>query len=102
MIKDIRFAVRSLLKRPGFAAILVLTLALGIGANAAVFSVINAVLLRPLPYRDADRVVTIWQNNTKSGIPQNKAIHSKRSRVSNLLDSRWPATASQSGLQHGS
>ena len=71
MIKDIRFAARSLLKRPGFTAIVVLTLALGIGANAAVFSVINAVLLRPLPYRDADRVVTLWQNNSKSGIPQN-------------------------------
>ena len=71
MIKDIRFAARSLLKRPGLTAIVVLTLALGIGANAAVFSVINAVLLRPLPYRDADRVVTIWQNNTKAGIPEN-------------------------------
>lgn len=71
MIRDIQFAIRSLLKRPGFTAIVVLTLALGIGANAAVFSVINAVLLRPLPYRDADRVVTVWQNNTKAGIPEN-------------------------------
>ena len=72
IIKDIRFAVRSLLKRPGFSAIVVLTLALGIGANAAVFSVINAVLLRPLPYRDIDRVVTLWQNNTKAGTPRNE------------------------------
>jgi putative ABC transport system permease protein len=71
MIKDIQFATRSLVKRPGFTAIVVLTLALGIGANAAVFSVINAVLLRPLPYRDADRVVTLWQNNTKAGLPRN-------------------------------
>ena len=71
MIKDIQFAARSLLKRPGFTLIVVLTLALGIGANAAVFSVINAVLLRPLPYRDADRVVTLWQNNIKAGIPRN-------------------------------
>ena len=71
MIKDIQFAIRSLLKRPGFTAIVVLTLALGIGANAAVFSVINAVLLRPLPYRDADRVVTLWQNNVKAGLPRN-------------------------------
>src|ERR1041384_1472410 len=71
IMNDIRFAARNLLKRPGFTIIVVLTLALGIGANAAVFSVINAVLLRPLPYRDADRVVTLWQNNTKSGIAQN-------------------------------
>ena len=71
MIKDLQFAARSLLKRPGFTLIVVFTLALGIGANAAVFSVINAVLLRPLPYRDADRVVTLWQNNIKAGIPRN-------------------------------
>ena len=71
MFRDIQFAARSLLKRPGFTLIVVLTLALGIGANAAVFSVINAVLLRPLPYRDADRVVTLWQNNIKAGTPRN-------------------------------
>ena len=71
LIKDIRFAARSLWKRPGFTLIVVLTLALGIGANAAVFSVINAVLLRPLPYRDADRVVVVWQNNIKAGIADN-------------------------------
>lgn len=71
LLNDLRFAARSLWKRPGFSAVVIITLALGIGANAAVFSVINAVLLRPLPYRDADRVVTLWQNNSKAGVAQN-------------------------------
>ncbi len=71
LIKDIRYAFRGLLKRPGYSVIVVITLALGIGANAAVFSVINAVLLRPLPYREADRVVTLWQNNSKAGVARN-------------------------------
>jgi predicted permease len=71
ILKDFRFGIRSLLKRPAFSAIVIVTLALGIGVNTAVFSVINAVLLRPLVYTEADRVVTIWQNNVKAGVPRN-------------------------------
>ena len=70
MIQDIRFALRVLVKSPGFAFVAVLALALGIGPNSAIFSIVSAVLLRPLPVKDADRVVSIWESNAKLGLPQ--------------------------------
>lgn len=60
--KDVRYSFRLLLKKPGFAAVVILTLALGIGANTAVFTVINAVLLRPLPYPQSDRIAFVWES----------------------------------------
>ncbi len=65
---DLKFAIRSLLKNPGFTLLAVLVMGLGIGANTAVFSVVNAVLLKPLAYSNPDRIVTLSTLWRKSGL----------------------------------
>ena len=77
---DIRYALRNLLRRPTFTLIAVVTLALGIGANTAIFSAINALLLKPLPFPELDRVVAIWDKFPSRGTMHNEVT------VANYLD----------------
>ncbi|HEX8188379.1 MAG TPA: ABC transporter permease, partial [Pyrinomonadaceae bacterium] len=70
LLRDVRYGLRVLWQRPGFTAVAVLTLALGIGANTAVFSLVSAVLVRPLKYREAERLVMVWEDETAAGFPR--------------------------------
>jgi len=72
LFQDLRFAVRQMAQRPGFTAIILLTMALGIGANAAIFSVLDAVLLRPLPYNQPEGLIKVWTRFTGIGAPNDQ------------------------------
>jgi putative ABC transport system permease protein len=70
LLQDLKYSIRMLLKKPSFTAIAILALAIGIGANTAIFSVVNAILLRPLPYKNFDRISMIWMDNPKLGVAE--------------------------------
>src|SRR5688572_30165793 len=70
LLQDVRYGVRTLVKNPGFAAVAVLTLAIGIGANTAMFSAINATILRPLPVEEPGRLVRVYTSERGGGSPR--------------------------------
>jgi putative ABC transport system permease protein len=97
--QDVRYGARMLLKQPGFTLVAILTLALGIGANTAIFSVVNAVLLRPLPFKDSDRLVLVWNNGAEAAGGDRTPL-----AVADLLDVRAQSRSYESvgAFQNGS
>jgi predicted permease len=109
LLMDLRLVLRRLARSPGFAATVLLTLAIGIGANTAVFSVLNSVILRPLPYPDSDRLVSLWLNapgapgmsSFNSGLqisPSMFFTFSERNQTFQSLGVFAPSTANVTGL----
>jgi putative ABC transport system permease protein len=82
LFQDVRYGWRMLLKKPGFTIVATLALALGIGANSAIFSIINATLLKPLPFDELDRIITVWEKAPGQGGERNSVS------VANYLDWR--------------
>src|SRR5215831_1864354 len=71
LMQDLRYAIRTFAKTPGFTAVALMTLALGIGANTAIFTMVNGILLRSLPYRQSASLVKVWGKFDNMGIPRN-------------------------------
>lgn len=92
LLRDVKFSARSLLKRPTLTIIAIITLAIGIGSNTAIFSVVNALLIKPLPFPELDRVVAVWESRPERGAQRLEAS------MANFLDWR---SQSQSFEQMG-
>src|SRR5690349_11319762 len=106
LLQDLRFAFRMLWKSPGFTTVVVLTLALGIGANTAIFSIVNAVLLQPLPFRDAGQLVRIVPSVRGLGLreiglsqPEFEDLRS-RAGIFDDVAVAWPVSANLTGGDH--
>src|SRR6187549_2907649 len=89
--RDVQYAIRTLRRSPGFAGVVVLTIALGIGANTAIFSVLDAVLLHPLPFKDADRLVRLYENVPASESPNRRPLRLGGIRAAEFLALRAQA-----------
>jgi putative ABC transport system permease protein len=104
MIQDLRFGMRMLLNQPGFTLIAVITLALGIGANTAIFSILNAVVLRPLPFKEPNRIVHLWERDLKHGSdrfplsPPNFIDYRDQSRVFEQIGAYRPQNFNFTGM----
>jgi len=99
IIKDIRFGLRSLLKRPAFTAVAVITIGLGIGANSAIFSVVNAVLLRPLPYDDPSRLISFRSNQSAPDLADVESQTKTFSRLGGMVLQPLDYTAGTEPIQ---
>ena len=94
MLQDLRFAIRTLFRSPGFTTTAAVTLALGIGVTSLMFSVVNAVLLRPLPYPDQDRLMLVFNVNSQCGRsqhdPRRRRSTSRTTAPARAVSRRWP------------
>src|SRR6476660_8424955 len=102
LFADVRYGLRQLRKNPGFTTVAVLSLALGIGATTAIFSVVYGVLLRPLPYPGADRVVQLWQVNqggrqSQFSDPNFQDVHARARSFDGIAEFQQPGDTSVSG-----
>src|SRR5438874_1547385 len=89
LLQDLRYGARMLMKQPGFTLIAIVTIALGTGANTAIFSLVNAVLLKPLPFAESERLTIVWEDQSSIGFPRAEAA------PANFVD--WKAQ--QSGFE---
>jgi hypothetical protein len=103
LLQDVRYCLRSLRKAPGFTAVVVLTLAVGIGANTAIFSIVDGVLLRPLPFREPDRLVKITAEAPGAGlhdfgtsVPEMRDLQT-RGDIFESVSAVWPVSGDVTG-----